>query len=206
MEHQKLEPMLISLFMNAHLSMNFHEADSTESLIFIMYDTNARFYFYNNQLDIIEPSSSFHVFDSGDPISVNGKYVFTSNCISSTDENIITSSTESLLNIIFETDFRSSCPNIKPKELIEPTQEPIECHSKPSGPVDDLKNLPTKYTSKSVLYGCDLDIKTKIDSQEHCVHLYYCKFNNLRASEIDEGGAIYISTTRNGPNEKKNHI
>lgn len=204
----------------------FSETDTTQSLIFIMYDTNARFYFYDNQLDIINPTTTFHVFDSGDPITSNGKYVFSNNCISSTDESIIASSSASSLNINFETDFRSSCPNINPTQPIEPTQdqtesteptqepiesieptkEPIICPEKPSGTVDDLKNNPLKYTSKSVLYGCDLEIQTKINSEEHCVHLYYCTFNKLQATGLDEGGAIYIKTSSNGPTEKKNHI
>lgn len=195
--------------------------DVTRSLISIMYNTNARFYFYNNQLDIINPNSEFHVFDSGDPISNNGKYVFSNNCISTNDESIIASSSASSLNINFETDFRNSCSTSDPSQPPDPTEstsaieitqtvqptEEIICPSKPSGPVDDLKNKPSQYTAKSVLYGCELEIQTKINSDQHCVHLYYCTFNDVHDSSLEGGGAIYIHTTgTDGPKEKNNHI
>ncbi|KAK8881879.1 hypothetical protein M9Y10_044516 [Tritrichomonas musculus] len=104
-------------------------------------------------------------------------------------------------------------PPINPTEApINPTEAPINptnkpvgpsvCPSKPSGPVDDLSSNPTSYTNKSVIYGCNLEISSKIISDQHIVHLYQCTFNGLQDESSEGGGAIYIMTTSKGPTNK----
>ena len=90
---------------------------------------------------------------------------------------------------------------------IEPSV-PYECPAKPTETFDDLSQNPQEYKNKAVLYGCNLNIGSRINSKLHCVAIYSCIFNELQDNSIEGGGAIYIFTSSNKNNSetKLNYI
>lgn len=116
------------------------DSNSISSLLYITMNSVSRFYYYDNEINIDKPISNFYIIDSTGS-QTGGTFVFSNNCISTEDENILRSSNSNQLNIDFEKDFRSSCPTKEPTEpikSIEPTNEPIEPTNEPIEPTKEL--------------------------------------------------------------------
>ena len=56
-------------------------------------------------------------------------------------------------------------------EALEPN-ELYECPAKPSGTVDDLSTNPEKFKTNSILYGCSLNIESRIYIAFHFIHVH----------------------------------
>ncbi|KAK8867162.1 hypothetical protein M9Y10_010138 [Tritrichomonas musculus] len=202
--------------------------DRSSSIIYLDWIKASDFAFYSNEVTINNNNNNeLYFFEFNGLISDVSENTMniSSNCITSLT---YVCKTEDLMKDKFTSGFSTDCSNL-PTEPINPTTptnapinpttptnapinpttptnppvnppvDPAECPAKPSGTVDDLSNNPSTYQPSSILYGCSLNIKSRIDSNLHCVSLYSCTFKDLQDSSTEGGGAIYIFTKGKNP-------